>query len=437
MKSRGPSFFKIMKDYKKIRSTPLQYGKELYDQYGDHVEFKIARYHVIGLNTPEFHEYILKTNYKNFIKGKAYEKMEPLIGQGLLIAPHEFWRQNRKIVNPAFRHQKLEEYFSEIQKSTQTLINGYRDNHSYNIHQDMMQLTLSIISKVLFQIDLSGRSEKVSQAIHDYMYGMEEHIFHISKFQKHLPTKTNKKFNNAVKYLNSIIFDLIKQRRIDYATQDDLISTLIKAQVNDGAKGITDEYLRDELMTFMVGGHETTANALTWTFYHLAKNPKVLNELKNEVDSVLSSSYLLYEDLVKFQYMDTVINESLRITPPVWITSREVLKDDEFMGVKLKKGMITIVSAYFLHHNPKYWTNPSEFKPERFKTDYNKKAFVPFGVGARSCIGEMLAKVELKVILALFIKNFDFRLVDKQEIMPLATITLRPSNGLNLELRKR
>lgn len=436
MSKNGPSFFKILKDYKKIRKSPLDYGRELFKEYGDTVEFKIARYHVKALNTPELHEYVLKTNYQNFIKGKAYERMEPLIGQGLLITTHENWRQNRAIVNPAFRLKKLESYFSEIQSSTVDLFSNFRNNHEYDFHQLMMELTLSVISRILFHIDLSGRSERVSLAIHDYMQGMENQIFHMSSLQKYIPTPSNRKFLKAVKYLDSIVYDLIKQRRTDYHNREDLISMLIRAQMNDGAKGITDHYLRDELMTFMVAGHETTANAISFALYHLANNLEVLNKLYEEID-LYKDDELTFNSLGKYIYLDNVINESLRISPAVWITSREVKENDEFEGIKLKKGMIVIVSAYFLHHHPRYWENPQKFDPERFNKEYNKKAFVPFGAGPRSCIGEHFARLEMRTILIHFLRRYKFKLVNKDTIKELATITLRPDNGLILKITER
>lgn len=436
-KVQGPSLFKIMKDYREIRKDPLAYGLKLNKEYGDFIDFKIARYHVLALNHPDFHEYVLKTNYRNFIKGKAYERMEPLLGKGLLIAPHEFWRQNRTIVNPAFRVKKLEGYFQEIVQSTEQLLNNYRDNHVYDIHQNMMELTLSVISKVLFQIDLRGRSEKVSEAIHDYMAGMESQIFHLFSFQKHIPTKTNRKFNKAVEYLNSIIFELVSQRRKDYHKRDDMISLLIKAQAENNASGITDEYLRDELMTFMVGGHETTANSLTWTLYYLSKNPAIYKKLLQEIEEKIPGDIPKFNELDQCPYLDCVINETLRISPPVWITSREIKEDDEFQGVKMKKGMIAIVAAYYLHHHPDYWERPSEFIPERFEKEYNKKAYVPFGLGPRSCIGEHLARVELRTILIMFLKKFEFETDPAKPTRPLATITLRPDGGLFMKLRKR
>lgn len=436
-KLQGPSLFQILLDYKKIRANPLAYGLSLTEKYGDFVQFKIARYNVIALNHPDFHEYVLKTNYLNFIKGKAYERMEPLIGKGLLIAPHEFWRQNRGIVNPAFRIKKLENYYEEIVSSCTQLFNSYRNEHIYDFHQDMMQLTLSIISKVLFHMDLSGRSEKVSQAIHDYMEGMENQIFHMFSFQKNFPTKSNRKFKKAVKYLNSIIFELITQRRKDYHNREDLISLLIKAQMQEKASGITDEYLRDELMTFMVGGHETTANALTWTLYHLGNNPEIYQQLQSEIDKKFHKETPAFDQLDQVPLLENVINESLRISPPVWITSREVKEDDEFNGIKMKKGMITIVAAYFLHHHPKYWENPSQFDPSRFEREYNKKAYVPFGVGPRSCIGEFLAKLEMRTILIMLLQKYDFSLDQSRPTEELATITLRPKGGLYLKLRER
>lgn len=418
----------------------MSFGEEIISSYGNSIQINIGPYKVIALNDPARHHWVLKENYLNYPKGKAYEKMGPLMGQGLLMADYDFWRQNRSIVQPAFRVNRLSDFFNEMKTCCDDLFSGWKGRERLNFHQEMMQFTLSVISKSLFELNLSNESEKISEAIHDFMAGMEEHIFHILPFQKHLPTKVNKKFKTSVKYLNSVVYKIIDERRQSSEGKNDLISLLINASKSGGANGITDKYLRDEIMNFFVGGHETTANAITWCIYNLITHADVQSQVLEEIETNTPGE-LKFEDLEKYSFLDKVINESLRIYPPIWIISREAKKEDVIDGMLIKKGAIMVVAPYFLHHRQDIWPDSHRFDPERFSENEIEKrpknSFLPFGLGPRACIGEVVARMEIKTFLILLFKRYSFQLDESVPVIPFATITLRPKNGLYLFIKER
>lgn len=438
----GPGILSLIKNTNKLRKDPLAFGQDLIESYGNAIKIRLGPYSVIALNDPTHHHWVLKENWTNYPKGKAFEKMEPLMGKGLLMAENEFWRQNRAIVQPAFRLNRMDTYFSEIMTSSQNLFNDWKGRDKIDFHQEMMSFTLSVISKSLFNIDQGKESHLISEAIHDFMAGMEDQIFHfIPLIQKNIPSSLNRKFKASVKYLDSVVYKIIEERRRDSESRMDLVSLLINASKKDGAEGITDKYLRDEVMNFFVGGHETTANAITWCMFNLSRDKYVLDAVLTEIKKIKGSEELKLADLDQFTYLDKVINESLRMFPPIWILSRETRNQDEIDGMIIPKGSIMVVSPYFLHYRKDFWPDPHKFEPERFtEAEIQKRpknSFLPFGLGPRSCIGETLARMEIKTFLIQFLSKFEFKRDETVPVIPFATITLRPKNGLHLFIKDR
>lgn len=440
----GPSFFSLLSLSSLMRKDPIAFGARMFKEYGRVIKFSVGPYKVIALNEPEYHHWVLKENWENYIKGKAFEMMEPVMGEGLLTAPHEFWRQNRAIVQPNFRLGRLPAYFQKMKESCESYFGewekgGKTSSGSFDVHQEMMNLTLSIITKTIFDLDFS-KDPKVAVAIHDFMLGMEAQIFHISKLQKYIPTPKNIRSLRALKYMDSIAFDLISRRRQDYEGRNDLISLLIQASHREGAKGITDKYLRDEVLNFLIAGHETTASSLSFCLYKLAENPEVLLRVREELDSVIGDREIDFADLEKLKYLEMAINETLRILPPVWSISREAKSDDIIDGYQIPKGSIVTVAPYFLHHREDIWPEPFRFDPDRFSEEETKKrpknCFHPFGHGPRTCIAETFARMEMKLFLALFLRRYEFSYDHRSPWELLATVTLRPKNGLLLKVRQ-
>jgi cytochrome P450 len=441
----GPSFGKLLSLTPLMRRDPIAFGHKMFEEYGNVVKFSVGPYKVIAMNEPAYHHWVLKENWENYIKGKAFEKMEPVMGEGLLTAPHEFWRQNRAIVQPNFRLARFPEYHQKIVECCEEFFARWRSEESkktaqFDVHQELMDLTLAIITRTIFDTDFAS-DKRVAQAIHDFMIGMEAQLFHLFKFQKFIPIPKNLRSLKALKFMDSIAYELIAKRRKDFEGRSDLISLLIQASQKDGAKGITDKYLRDEVLNFLIAGHETTASSLSFCLYKLSQHPDVLSKVRAEIHSVLGGGEMKYESLDKLHYLDKVINEVMRILPPVWAISREARADDNIDGYHIPKGCIVTVAPYYLHHRSDIWPDPHRFDPERFNEDEVKKrpkhTFHPFGLGPRTCIAETFARMEMKTFLVLFLRNFDFEIDQDIPLETHATVTLRPKYGLFLRAQER
>ncbi len=440
----GPSFFSLLSLTPLMRKDPIAFGEMMFKKYGNVVKFSVGPYKVIAMNDPVYHHWVLKENWENYIKGKAFEKMEPVMGKGLLTAPNEFWRQNRAIIQPNFRLGRFPDYHRKMVECCQEFVmylkRDERTKAPVDIHQEMMNLTLSIITRSIFDTDFAS-DPKVAVAIHDFMTGMEAQLFHLSPLQKYIPTPKNLRSLRAVKFMDAIAYDLIAKRRLDFEGRTDLISLLIQAAHREGAKGITDKYLRDEVLNFLIAGHETTASGLSFCLYQLTQHPEVMSKVKKEIKEVLRDRELAYEDLDNFVYLEKVINEGLRILPPVWAISREAKADDIIDGYHIPKGCIVTVAPYFVQHRQDIWPDPKRFDPERFNEEEVKKrpkyTFSPFGLGPRTCIAETFARMEMKTFIVLFLRQFDIKLDASKPVVPLATVTLRPKDGLYLHIQER
>ncbi len=441
-KISGPSLLSILWNTRKFRRDPIAFGVELLRKYGNVLKLNIWPFRIVVLNDPAYHHWVLKENFENYVKGKAYEKLEPLFGQGLLITENKYWRQNRANVNPVFRLKNMEIYFEDISVRTHRVLSDWEPKTRIDFHQEMMNLTLSIIVKTLFNVDFGSDSEKLSHAIHDYMAGMENQIFQISKLQQYLPTRVNRNFKAAVKFLNGAIDQVINDRRNGQGDErSDMINLLLKAEKGGGPQGITKRYLRDEVMNFVVGGHETTANALSWCMSDILKYPETREKILAEIRETIGSRDLTLADLERFPYLDQVINESLRMNPPLWIMSRETLNDDVIDGYPISKGTIVVVSSFFLHHREDIWPEAETFDPGRFTEEEIRKrpknSFLPFGLGPRACIGEMLGRMEIKAVLIMVLQKFELSLNREVPVERFATVTLRPKNGVSVNLQRR
>lgn len=448
MKSKpipGPSFTKLLSLTPLMRKDPIAFGHKMFQEYGNVVKFSVGPYKVIAMNEPEYHHRVLKENWENYIKGKAFEKMEPVMGEGLLTAPNEFWRQNRAIVQPNFRLSRYPDYHQKIVDCCQETFErwegrGRTDGEPFDFHQEMMDLTLLIITRTIFDTDFAS-DERVAKAIHDFMIGMEAQLFHLFKFQKYVPTPKNMRSLKALRFMDSIAYKLIAERRQDYEGRKDLISLLIQASHREGAKGITDKYLRDEVLNFLIAGHETTASSLSFCLFELSQHPEILSKVRDEIQSVLGEGEIKYDHLEKLVYLDRVISEVLRILPPVWSISREAKEDDFIDGYFIPKGCIVTVAPYYLHHREDLFPNPKSFDPDRFSEDQirqrPKNCYHPFGLGPRTCIAEFFARMEMKIFLSLFLREFDFKLEEGKGLDLEAMVTLRPRDGLSVRLKKR
>lgn len=483
-------------------SNPLPTIIEIVQRYGDISHFKFGpKLHVYLVNNPNLIENILVRDNKYFIKSPGLQLAKRVIGNGLITNEGESHMIQRKIISSAFSKEKIKNYGEIIVKDCIEYVKeNWKDGMEINIHKEMTKLTLSIISKILFGKSTFTINEidKISDSITIIIEYINKLRLPFLRFIEKIPIQPTIEYRNALKHLDEIIYSQIKKHldkttlsNIDNNTNDtkymrrnnqnatkysldinnsgkwkDMLSILIgstdEGQIDDTHTGLenpqikthrmTKKQLRDEVMTIFLAGHETTANALTWTLYLLAKDPKAEANTYSEIEHILdekkaqgnnNSSIIEYEDLSKLKYTEKVLMESMRLYPPSWAIGRQVIKDYPLNNKYIiPSGSIIIVSQYLIHHDQRFYFQPNEFIPERWSIEFRSSiprfSYFPFGGGPRGCIGEPLAWVEGILILANVIKNWRIILEEKTGEIPLQPlVTLRPKIGIHMRLIKR
>jgi cytochrome P450 len=435
----GPSPSSRSGSYKNYSRDPLAYLPTLAREYGDIVTMRFYSFRVYYVNHPDYIEEVLVNQARKFIKGRILRANKGLFGNGLLTSEGDFWLRQRRLAQPAFHRARIAAYAETMVRFTERMLEGWRDGETRDVHAEMMRLTMQIVAKTLFDADVDADAQEVGRALEAIME-------HNSDFRRliltppWLPTLRNVRAALATRRLNKIIYRIVGQRRSAGQDAGDLLSMLLHAQDEDGSR-MTDRQLRDEVITLFLAGHETTALALSWTWWLLAQNPQVEAKLHTELDAVLGGRTPAIEDLPKLRYLDHVITESMRLYPPAWGMARLTIEDAEIGGYIIRKGCGVSLSQWVVHRDPRWYESPDEFRPERWEGDLLKRlprfAYFPFGGGPRQCIGNTFALMETALLLATIAKQYRLRLVLDQTVVPIASITLRPRYGIRVTLEKR
>ena len=443
--------------------------------YGDIAHFKFGRQHVYLINNPHYIEDILIRNYKNFIKSRGLQVSKRLLGEGLVTSEGEYHDRQRKIIQPAFHPNLIKRYGDIMTTYAVNMCRRWKDGITLDIHKEMINVTSAIISKAVLGSDIKSeeKEEEGGDQVGDALLTCGEYfnrlLMPFGELIEKIPIlPINKGFQSAKKKLDSIVYNMIKEHR-DNESKDvsskggDLLYTLLQAQDAEAAIGpMTDSQLRDEVMTIFLAGHETTANALTWTFYLLSQNPTVEAKLYEELCSVLgngkdgsnSSSTSkskgrriripTIEDVPKLEYTEKVFRESMRLYPPAWTIGRQVITDYKVDKYVIPAGSIILMSQYVMHRNPLYFSDPDLFYPDRWtkeaKSQLPRFSYFPFGGGIRGCVGEPFAWMEGVLLIATVCQQWKMHHDDdinhnKVELKPL--ITLRPKHGMYMKLEHR
>jgi cytochrome P450 len=412
---------------------------KLQRDYGDIVTMRYYNFRVFFVSHPDYIEQVLVTDNRKFIKGRILRKNKQLFGNGLLTSEGDFWLRQRRLAQPAFHRGRVASYADTMVKYASRIANEWRDGEERDIHAEMMRLTLSIVAKTLFDADVDREARRVGQAL--------EAIMHLnSDFRKllitptWLPTPRKIRATFATAKLNRIIYRFIDERRASGTDNGDLLSMLLAARDDDGSR-MTNRQLRDESITIFLAGHETTANALSWTWMLLAQNPQVEAKLHEELDRVLGGRAPTVDDLPNLRYTGHVVTESMRLYPPAWGMARIAIEDTEIAGYPIPKGSGVSLAQWVVHRDPRWFEAPLEFRPERWEGDLLKRiprfAYFPFGGGPRQCIGNNFAVMEATLLLATLAQEFRISLMPGREIIPAASITLRPKTGIWGKIEKR
>ncbi len=442
----GPGRYIPYGDLQAIRRSPLGALARLAQQYGDVLKYPVGFWTIYVVSDPAGVRHVLQENSRNYSKATfQYSLLGLVAGQGLLSSDGAFWLRQRRLIQPAFHRDRLMRLATLTTDATAAMLDRWDGvasrGDALDIDGEMMRLTLEIVGTALFSVDLANDADALSRAA----LATLDHIAHRARsplaFPPTMPTPRNRAFMMALRTLDRAIFDLIARRRRDPDEADDLLSMLMLARDAETGEGMNDKQLRDEIITFLIAGHETIASLLVWTWYALSLHPAVERKLHDELTTTLSHRPPTMDDLSRLPYTRMVVDETLRLYPPSWISTRRAIECDTIGGYRIPANALIVMSPYLTHRRVNEWPNPEGFDPERFTPAENaarpRFAYFPFGGGPHLCIGQSFALVEAQLIIASIAQRYRLALTTGQQIEVAPLVTLRPKHGMLMHLARR
>jgi cytochrome P450 len=452
---------------------PLAFFSNLARQYGDLVSYRMGGEQIFFVNDPRLIRDILVTHDKNFTKSRGLERTKRLLGNGLLTSEGAFHLRQRRLMQPAFHRERVAAYARTMAEYADRLRAGWTDGATLDISQEMTRVTLSIAGKTLFDLDVESRAADVGAALTDVMESFWISMMPFADVLERLPVGPLRKAKAARNRLDAIIYRMIAERRASGIDRGDLLSMLLLAHDEDdpsaalptevargdstgrgamsgrgpsvrepnGGAGMTDLQVRDEAMTIFLAGHETTANALTWTWYLVSQSPDVEAQLHEEIDRVLQGRLPSVSDIPSLPVVERIVAESMRLYPPAWIVGRRAIGEYAIGGYVAPPRSIFVMSQWVTHRDARFFPDPDRFNPDRwtpdFRTSLPKFAYFPFGGGPRQCIGESFAWMEAILLVATIAQQWRLRLVAGHPVVPQPLVTLRTKHGMRMIVSKR
>jgi cytochrome P450 len=434
----GPEGNSIVGNLADLGRDPLGFLTRCAQDFGDIVPLRLGLTSACFLTNPDYIEQVL-TDRQQFIKSPGFRVLKTLLGEGLLTNEGDSWLRQRRLAQPVFHQKKISGYGAVMVDYTQRMLESWQDGETRDIHADMMRLTLSIVMKTIFNSDVDdGEAQTVAHALDVAMNWFESKRSQGYLVWEWFPRPENIHYRHAIAQMDETIYRIIQQRHDSKEDPGDLLSMLMNARDEEDNSQMSDKQLRDELATLMLAGHETTANALSWTWMLLSQHPEVRTKLQEELSQVLGGRSPGIADIPQLPYTERVVKESMRLYPPVSIFGREAVNDAQIGDVAIPKGCIILISQWVMHRNPRYFDNPEAFEPNRWENDLEKKlprgVYIPFGDGPRVCIGKGFALMEAVLLLATISQQFQIDLVPDAPIVPQPSITLRPEQGISVKI---
>jgi cytochrome P450 len=411
-------------------------------EHGDIAHWKIGPQNLYLFSHPDLIRDVLVTNGKNFHKSRGLERARRLLGNGLLTSEGEFHLRQRRLAQPAFHRQRIAAYATTMSDYAERTASHWSDGETVDMHTEMMRLTLGIVARTLFDADVDREAAEIGAALTHAFESFNLAMLPFTELLEKLPLPAVRRFNNARDTLDRIIYRMIEERRRSGGDRGDLLSMLLLATDTEGdGSGMSDLQLRDEALTLFLAGHETTANALTWTWYLLSQHPEIEARLHEEVDRVVVDRAPSYEDMPSLPYTRMVFAESMRLYPPAWAIGRRALRSFEANGHLIPRRSVVIMSQYIMHRDERFFPDPERFDPDRWTPEAQvsrpKFSYFPFGGGTRVCIGEQFAWMEGILLVAALSRKWRMRLAPGHPVEVQPLITLRPRYGMRMILEKR
>ena len=442
----GPRSFSVLNSTLAFQRDPLAFLTSLAGQYGDIYRFRLLMWPTIMLNHPDYLKHILLDQQQFYDKDVAsFEIARSFAGNGLITAiGGKSWLQQRRLIQPAFHKERIAGFASTMTDATIDLLQRWEEiadaGQPIDVAEEMKQLSLFILGKTLLSTDLSERSNSIRSAF-DAINTFVTGYYHLPFPPLNVPTGRNRRYKEVLRGLDAAIYAFVHQRRESGEFGTDFLGLLLAARDEETGEGMSDLQLRDEMVTFLFAGSETSAIGLAWAWYLLARHSEVESALHEELDRVLGGRVPTSDDLPQLVYTRMIIDEVLRLYPPSWFLMRRAAQDDEIGGYVIGRNSFILWSAYLLHRHPDVWDEPEQFRPARFHPDQVEKrpryAYIPFGGGPRLCMGNNFALMEMTLVLATIAQRYRLELASAQIIEPEPLIVLPPRNGVPVHLRLR
>ena len=451
----GPSsFWEIIKLLIKRQVDPIGFYESMFEKYGDMVFIHAGKHNFLLLNNADAIEQVLQTDAKYYKKSTAYERFRLIFGNGLLTSEGELWKKQRRMMAGAFTVKNIEKLYPLIIQETEKMTSHWKDNDILDLAEEMNGLTLQIISRTMLG-ELREEEKKILrtsvQEMLKYLqtsrhlwlqlflllFPIKDRIAFSIKLESKLPFKSTRVFFKSIESINHLVHRLIETRRLQ-GLNENLLDLLIRMTDFDDGSGMNNLQLRDEVVNVLIAGHETTSNALSWTFHQLLKYPDIMKKVTSEVRATIQGESPTYDEIEKLSYTKAVFQESMRLYPPFWRISRQAQEPTKIQGYDIPIGTDVIAAIYTVQRSPKYWHAPLEFRPDRFlaEIDHHKFSYIPFGAGPRVCIGIHLAMIEAISILATCLKKYDLHPAFSSDPTPLLSLTMQPKEGCKVKIKK-
>jgi cytochrome P450 len=430
------------KYFLELQRDRLAFLQRAVAQCGDVTRLSMGPGHAIVLTHPDDIRDVLVTNKRNFVKGRGLQRSKRLLGEGLLTNEGDAHLRQRRLAQPAFHRERIAGYAQTMAAYADRTSSGWSEGASIDVGREMMELTLAIAGKTLLNADVEGETRVIGDAMTEVMRLFNFAMLPFTEYLDELPLPWNRSFQRARATLDETIYRVIAERRASGADHGDLLSMLMMAQDAEGdGGGMTDEQLRDEAMTIFLAGHETTANALTFTWYLISQHPEVEQRIHAEIDAVLSGRIPSMDDVPRLPYIRMVVAESMRLFPPAWTLGYRAVEDYEVRGYLMPAKTLVLMPQYIVHRDPRWFPDPLRFDPERWKpgthSDRPRFAYFPFGGGVRQCIGEQFAWTEAVIVIATIAQKWRLAMPKGTEMPVLPTFTLRPRGPVMARIERR
>ncbi len=431
----GPKGRALLHSLLTIKRDRLAFVLEAGERYGDVVGFGMGQRKVFLLRHPEHIRYVLAENPANYRKGLGIEEARPLLGYGLLSSDGELWTRQRRLLQAAFHAGRLDSYRQIIVAASEKMAAQWRTGATIDAAREMTRLTVTIVGQTLLGIDLEEEAEDIATDLHTLTSEAMARMSRIVPIPRGVPLPSNLRAARALRRMEARVSRMIDERRSHPTDGADLLSVLIETEAANGGR----QQVRDELMTALVAGHETTAAALSWAWRLLSQHPEVAERLQEELETVLGSEEPTMATLPKLAYTKAVIEETIRLYPPVWLLPRKNIAADTIGTFHVPPQSEVLLCLYSMHRHPAFWDQPDRFLPERFLRDKNARhfaAYLPFGAGPRTCIGSRLGLMEATLVLAILARRFRAEAIPGKPVHAEASLSLHARNGVPVTIRQ-